>query len=195
MRRPTPLRSAWILCLWPGLPHLWRRGSWTALAVAVGFSLVFDLLLLSSVVWDEVASPASLRMAWSLLGGFWCGALVFSLRNWPSSVERPIPSSNAGLFPQALLQYLQGNWFEAERLCRQAVLRDPRDGDARLMLATVLRREGRLGEAAEHLDQLASLTAGRKWEQEIADERQRIAELATETTTEAAPVQMARAAA
>ncbi|HWA98922.1 MAG TPA: hypothetical protein VG713_10540 [Pirellulales bacterium] len=160
------------------------------MAVAVSFSLVVNLLLLCTVVWNEVASPGSLRLAWSLVGGFWCAALVFSYRNWPAALEAAsVRADRPDTFPTSLSQYLQGNWFEVERLCRAALTSDPRDADSRLLLASTLRRTDRFAEALEQLDLLSGFTTGAKWTREIASERQQIAERfaqqAAELTTDA----------
>ena len=52
----------WAMCLWPGLPQLYLRGSWSALAVAVGAAALLDLALLCSFGWSELVAP-DLRVA------------------------------------------------------------------------------------------------------------------------------------
>src|SRR5207248_1945092 len=74
-----------------------------------------------------------------------------------------------------LAEYLQGNWFEAERICRELLADEPRDAEAGLLLASVLRCSSRLSEAREALDRLAQSTPADRWSREIAVERERIA--------------------
>ena len=51
---------------------------------------------------------------------------------------------------------------------------DPRDAEARLMLATLLRHEERTAAAAEQLDRLELLETAAAWRHEIAWERERL---------------------
>jgi len=77
---------------------------------------------------------------------------------------------------EALTEYLQGSWFEAEAILGRLLRQVPRDVEGRLLLATVLRRTQRHDEALEQLDRLERLRDAARWSREIADERQRIAE-------------------
>ncbi|HEX3869144.1 MAG TPA: hypothetical protein VHV77_01780, partial [Pirellulales bacterium] len=151
MSRPARALGALALIAWPGLPQVWRRGSLRALAVACLFGAFLNALVLGSFVWDEVASPRVLHVAWSVAIGFWVAAALFSAQKWPSVLEAPPPVSRQDLFPEALGQYLQGNWFGAEALCRRVLRLQDRDAEARLMLATVLRRTGRKVDALQEL--------------------------------------------
>jgi cytochrome c-type biogenesis protein CcmH/NrfG len=72
------------------------------------------------------------------------------------------------LFRAAQGEYLRGNWFEAELALNQLLERNPSDADARLMLATLLRRIGQPSEAAENLRRLAKSVGADKWQLEIA---------------------------
>jgi cytochrome c-type biogenesis protein CcmH/NrfG len=50
----------------------------------------------------------------------------------------------------------------------------PTDGEAQLLLATMLRRVGRLGEAREALAKLSASDSGARWRAAIAAERERV---------------------
>ncbi len=47
-----------LVYLWPGLPQLWLAGWWWGLALAAGFAVLVDLLLVVSYVWVELLSAA-----------------------------------------------------------------------------------------------------------------------------------------
>ena len=46
--------------LWPGLPQLWFEGAWSGLALAVGFGLLVNFLLVASLIWVELIAPTRL---------------------------------------------------------------------------------------------------------------------------------------
>jgi len=69
-------------------------------------------------------------------------------------------------------RYLQADWFESERALRRLLEENPRDLDAGLMLATLLRRTGRPGEAERELDRIERFDGSEKWELEIRRERE-----------------------
>lgn len=169
-------RTPWATYLWPGLPQLWLSGMWSGLVLAVGFAAVVDLLLLASFVWVELLSPLHLRLGWLAVGALWGAAAVISV--WSesrSAVPRGVTSAEV-LFREALGEYLQGNWFEAEAILGRLVHLHPRDVEARLLLATLLRHTRRYNEALEQLDRLERLRDAQHWTREIASERQRIDE-------------------
>ncbi len=76
------------------------------------------------------------------------------------------------LFRQALGEYLKGAWFEAESILGRLVAKDPRDVDARLMLATLLRHTDRPADAQRQLEELDRLEKAEKWRAEIDREWQ-----------------------
>src|SRR5665213_873096 len=101
--------ASWALCLWPGLPQLWRRGDWSGLALALGFSLLLNLVLLTTLVWTELVSPPVEKTAWMALGGVWLASAVLSWRSLRRSPQLK-RGTNQDLFPQAIREYLKGNW-------------------------------------------------------------------------------------
>ena len=78
------------------------------------------------------------------------------------------------LFIQAQTQYLRGELTQAELLLTQQLKADPRDAEARLLLATLYRREGRDEAASQQLVDLQKLDDGIPWVFEIQRERQMI---------------------
>jgi cytochrome c-type biogenesis protein CcmH/NrfG len=80
---------------------------------------------------------------------------------------------------------LKGDYYQAEHVLEELLRRNLRDVDARLMLATLLRHTGRLDEAAGQLDTLVRLEGASKWQWEIEQERDLLAEAKTEKATAA----------
>jgi hypothetical protein len=178
-------RMPWPVYLWPGLPQISQRGSWAALAVAIGAGLFLNAALLASFVWTDLI-PADLRIiCWATLGVAWsCSAGVSVWRDHrQTSWRRASPEVDP--FSQALDEYLQGNWFEAERLLGRVLQRDSRDLESRLMLATLLRRTKRYDEATRQLNILVRLEGAGKWDLEIRREGELITAARRHTITDA----------
>ncbi len=178
------VRMPWAIYAWPGLVQLWRNGQWQGLAAAVGFGVLLNLLLLASFVWVELISPPWLKAGWLLAGLVWFSAAGWSMWHGWGVAPRQVQSADA-MFRAALGEYLQGNWFEAEQILGRLLELRPRDVEGRLLLATLLRHNGRLKEALDQLARLDLLSDARIWKQEIEVERQAIA-AADEARTEAA---------
>jgi hypothetical protein len=179
-------RVAWATYLWPGLPQLWR-GFASGLVLALGFAVVLNLLLLASLVWVELLTPLHLRLGWLALGCLWVGSVGFSAWVGPHGVAPPQAISAEGLFREALSEYLQGNWFEAERALASLMRLSPRDIEGRLLLATLLRRTLRLPEASEQLARLELLRDAHKWSLEIGSEKRLLARAQTTSPPEDEP--------
>jgi hypothetical protein len=186
----------WAMYAWPGLPHVWIRGSWAALVVAVAAGVLLNLTLLSTVVWTELLAEGLRKALWLGLLIGWPAAALFEaawLRR-EMSRERPDAPVEPGeaTFEEAQEHYLKGNWFEAERVLGILLRRNVRDLEARLMLATMYRHTRRLDEAARQLDSLDRCEGAERWQWEIGRERELLAEARTqeaENRTEAAPAQ------
>jgi uncharacterized protein HemY len=156
---------------------MWACGSWSALAVAVGSAALVNLALLSSFVWSELFPPQARTALWTAVLAIWGSSAVLCY-SWDRRGKAAYGTSAAAerSLEVALGYYLQGSWFEAERELAAILQRNPRDLEARLMVATLLRHTGRLDEAGRQLDQLERLEDSRKWELEIRRERELLAE-------------------
>jgi tetratricopeptide (TPR) repeat protein len=168
------VRMPWTTYLWPGLPHLWYGGLWSGLALAAGFAVLVNVLLLATFVWVELLDPRQLQWAWLATGGLWAGSAVVSAWYGRGLAPRRRNSAEA-MFREALREYLQGSWFEAEQILGRLLRLQPRDVEARLMLATLMRHTKRHQEALEQLDRLELLADASKWDREIAEEKKLIA--------------------
>jgi hypothetical protein len=169
--------------LWPGLPQLWLRGSWVGLTVAVGFTALANLLAAATFVWDEWLAS---NVRWTALGALavvWLLSWVESRADWRRLLIE-MSSGEAGAadpaelsdrwFREAQAAYLAGDWVVAEQALLKLLKQDARDAEARLMLATLWRHEGRMEAAVEQLDKLERLETAAPWKSEINWERERI---------------------
>ena len=160
--------------LWPGLPQLWRRGTWSALAAAVAFAALVNGTVLVSFLWTELVPPVARNLAWLALGVIWIGAGAFSWL-WecqPGTSPEATSGRHPDAFAEALDHYLKGNWFEAESVLAGLLHRNPRDIEAGLLMASLLRHTGRLDEAAAQLDRIERFEGNQQWGLEIRRERQ-----------------------
>lgn len=159
--------------LWPGLPQIWKRGAWSALALAVGFALLVNAALVVSFLWSELLPHGARTILWVVVGLIWSGSAVTAC--FRNSQERTIRAEQDRIindpYPEALDHYLKGNWFEAECVLGELLRRNPRDLEAGLLLATLLRHTGRFDEAAGQLERLGRFEGCEKWELEIGRER------------------------
>jgi hypothetical protein len=182
MGRTSTMRTL-LTCLWPGLAPLWWRGQWPGLVEALAFAAGLNLLLVATLVWPEWFQRPWASAGWFVLSGVW---LVACWRNWrklPTLVDDRIDAATQGLFTQAQIEYLKGNWYDAEKLLKQLLQHRPRDIEGLLLQATLLRHTRRLDEAAIMLDKLERLNGSGRWVLEIAQERQRIEKLAVEVAS------------
>jgi thioredoxin-like negative regulator of GroEL len=81
------------------------------------------------------------------------------------------PLAGDDRFAQAQHEYLRGNWFEAEALLHAILAQAPRDAEAQLLLAGVLRHSGRYAAAQRRLSQLELLDTSARWTFEILREK------------------------
>jgi hypothetical protein len=168
-------RTPWGVYCWPGLPLIWKQGSWFGLAMAVGFAALVNLALASSLLWSELLTSGLRTMVWTVVAVVWAASALLAYR-WNAHRTSPQQSPPGDSFALALDHYLKGNWFEAEFLLSGILAKNPRDADAGLMLATLLRHTGRIDESVRQLDRLERLDDAQKWEWEIRRERELIDE-------------------
>ncbi len=167
------VRTPWITYLWPGLPQLWCQGLWRGLLLAIVAGFLLNTLLLATLVWSEWLGSGVFRLAWCFLILVWVGSAVGSAWYSGGVVPRRVGSADE-LFRQALGEYLQENWFEAERILIELLRFRPTDVEARLQLATLLRHNRRYDEATEQLAHLKLLRGAASWSREIEVERRAI---------------------
>lgn len=191
-------RTPWIVYTWPGLPQIWQQGSWFGLIIAILAAGLLNLALLAGFGFSELVA-ANVRMGlWAAVGVIWSVSAALSYvwvrrqaalqkkrlrRRATQEAATGEETPDEATFSRATEQYLKGDWFEAERLWGVLLKVDPRDLDARLMLATLFRHTKRLDEAAEQLTMLERFEGAEAWELEIRRERELLLE-ACENTSE-----------
>ncbi len=186
-RTPAPRLPLW-LGLWPGLPQLWLHGRFAGLAAAIGFAVLLDFVLATSLVWTEIWEPRVALSWWAGVGTVWCVGFAW----WGASGRRQgecLPVAAGDLFPLALTEYLRGNWFEAERLVADMLRATPSDVEARLLRVSILRRTGKRDEARRLLDVLSHTAGATKWQFEMGRERERLERHAEDSETRMGAVQ------
>jgi Tetratricopeptide repeat len=189
-------KLGWLASLWPGFSHLWNRGSWAGLLLALGFTLLLNVLLVTSLVWTEWMTTDARLIVCGLLAALWFVAWLESRADWRRYVAEMTPfSANDGhlvpeicaaagrvpaeerddrLFAGALRLYLQGDWVTCEQVLRRLLRYNKGDVEARLMLATLWRHLGRFQEAHKQLSRLEQLEAASPWLDEITHEREQL---------------------
>ena len=180
-------RVRWATCLWPGLTQVWHEGSIAGLCLAVTFTLLFNLALLVTLAWTEAVAPGFRVVLWSAVAGWWSIAAVASYY-WTVTHAPHEPDGRTDQHYQlAVAEYLKRNWLRAETLFEQLLAHNPHDVDVQIMLASLLRRTGRLDEAGERLTRIRRLDGWRKWELEVGREETQLARLLSDTKHETQP--------
>ena len=175
----------WTL-YWPGLSRLWLRGDGWAFLTAVLFGLVVNFLLVTTFVWPRLLGSAPLTQVFNSLGWFavlcfWGVCMYDTKRLLPRLLPGAESRGDDTLFSRAQTEYLQGDWYAAEKRLIKLLREAPRDADAHLLLAGVYRRSRRNTEAENQLRFLEHLEGGGKWLFEIDEERRRLAQNAQPT--------------
>ena len=159
-----------ILRLWPGVTGLFRHGQWSFLIVALTFAFCLDAFLIAGYFWSEYLTGTQRYFAAALVFVIWIALGVFENHFEKRIVMMKNSDGKRNFFSEAIVQYLRGNWFEAECFLNEVLKRNPRDPDALLMLATLYRHIQRLDESRQTLVKLQKLDAAGKWFVEIENE-------------------------
>lgn len=176
--------TRYLTLLWPGLPWLWLRGSVAGLVLAAAFAVVLEIAILFTWVWTGLAGREFVLGAWAAAFGIWGVATLSAITTFPPPLPSGRNEAAERLFIAARDAYLARDWLAAETKLRGLLVVAPTDGEAQLLLATLLRRVGRRGEARAALDTLGRSDAGRPWLAVIRRERARIAAAEAPTPAE-----------
>ena len=169
-----------LLCGWPGLTGLWYRGQMSSLLVAIGFSILLNLALVTSFLWPWSLGETFPAVAWPTIFLVWATSAwiayhrLTDVMSVPTSEKVADPERPDTLFIQAQREYLGGHWEEAESLLRMRIEKAPRDVEARLLLVTLLRHTRRLDQARLQLSDMTRYDEALEWEFEVDRERQLI---------------------
>jgi tetratricopeptide (TPR) repeat protein len=175
--------AAWTW-FWPGLPALWHYGSVAGLFVALFFSILLAVVVLATAVWPNLLRMGPKAVVCFSVVCYWAFFVHQQIRS-QLRLRKELRSKGdrKHLFRTAQTEYLKRNWDQAEEYLFQLLEVHPDDDDARLLLATMFRRVGRVQEASLELDSVerstgsatGRLAAGRKWSWEIREERRLLA--------------------
>jgi len=165
----------YLTLAWPGLPWLWLRGSRAGLVLALAFAVALDVGILTTFIWPDLVEIPVAFAVWAGVCVIWLASTVSAAAAFPPPLARPAPADVDPLFVQARDAYLARDWTAAETRLRDLLKLSPTDGEAQLLLATLLRRAGRLAEARDALEKLSASDSGARWRTAIAAERDRIA--------------------
>lgn len=163
-----------LSCFWPGLAQAWWRGSVSALLAALMFGWGLCILMLATFVWPNWFASWLVTSCWMGMLIFWVVECVRSHWQFGKMQADSVPAAGDNRFVQAQHEYLKGNWFEAESLLHAILADAPRDPEAHLLLASVLRHSRRWAAALRRLEQLDMLDTSARWRFEIRRERQLI---------------------
>ena len=167
------LRS--LTLVWPGLPWLWLRGSMAGLVLAVAFAVTVDVAIVTTFIWPDLVEIPLTIGCWTATGVIWLASTVSAVAAFPAPLAGPPPAEVDPLFRRGRDAYLARDWLTAELRLREVLDLSPTDGEAQLLLGTLLRRVGRLEEARDALEKLASSDSGAPWRQAITAELRLIA--------------------
>ncbi|MDA0657290.1 MAG: hypothetical protein O2931_02465 [Planctomycetota bacterium] len=189
--KPDMRAPRFILWSWPGLHSLWQTGHVFGLVQAIAFTVLFDVVVLSSFVWPGWLDVNLRHGLWLALLGYW-GLSFWSACRKHENVTR---SGDPGaLFMVAQDEYLKGDWYGAERTLQKILRWQPLDVEARLLLATLLRHTLRLEEARLELRRIQKIAYSSHWQPELAREWSAIERLASDATEDVSQVRTAQAA-
>ncbi|MFI4877007.1 MAG: tetratricopeptide repeat protein [Blastopirellula sp. JB062] len=170
------LNTPWIYCLWPGLAETWVYGRWQGLVWAGGFALLLNTALILHGVWPELAGEWIHHGIWYVVTAVWTTSVGWSAYRIARGGFDRTDESVEALFHAAQNEYLQGQWHQAEATLLRLLARDPRDAEARLMLATLYRHTRQFDAALDAIAKLNKLDAAGAWWPEIQRERRLLAQ-------------------
>ena len=175
-----------LTLVWPGLPWLWLRGSVAGLVLALAFAIALDMAIIATWIWTEFLELPVVIGLWAGVAAVWVIATVSAATTFPAPLQRGPDAAADALFTAARDAYLARDWLAAETKLRSLLVVRPTDGEAQLLLGTLLRRVGRLKEARAALEALSRSDAGAAWRSAIVRELDRVeAADAAETDTSA----------
>ena len=167
--------ARYLTLVWPGMPWLWLRGSFAGLVLALAFALAVDVAVFTTWIWSELVDVRLSVALWTATAVVWLIATVSALTGFPPPIPHGRNAAADALFVKARDAYLARDWLAAETRLRSLLDLLPTDGEAQLLLGTLLRRVGRLDEAAAAFETLSRSDAGATWLPAIGRELERIA--------------------
>ncbi len=162
--------ARYLTLVWPGLPWLWLRGSFAGLVLAAAFAVTLGMAVITSFIWSDLVEPSFTLVVWTATAIVWLVSTVSALAAFPPPLALPLPAEVDPLFVRARAAYLARDWIVAETRLRDLLALAPTDGEAQLLLGTLLRRTGRRDEARRAFEKLSWSDSGARWSRAIAAE-------------------------
>lgn len=185
--------ARYLTLVWPGMPWLWLRGSLAGLVLALAFAVAVDVAVFTTFIWTELVDVRMSLALWTATAAVWLVATASAVIGFPPPIPRGRDAAAEALYVKARDAYLGRDWLAAETKLRGLLELSPLDGEAQLLLGTLLRRVDRLDEAEQALVQLSRSDSGGAWRTEIARELERIAGARAPGRPDALPVSPAAA--
>lgn len=175
--------ARYLTLAWPGLPWLWLRGSVAGLILATAFAVVLDASILTTFIWEELVDLQVAIGLWTATAAIWIVATISAVSAFPPALASGRDATVDAMFIAARDAYLSRDWLSAESKLRAVLELAPTDGEAQLMLATLLRRVGRSDEARDALLKLSRSDSGGPWRSAITRELDLVARHAERSST------------
>ena len=177
-------RIPWMTYLWPGLPQLTQRGTWTALFWALATAFLLDGVIITRYIW-----PETFNNIWDnvILGGcigVYVIGCVVSYQVEKSRQDYIEAHNGTDLFPEAKMRYLEGKYFEAEQDLNKQIQFHPEDIPARMLLMDLYIVNRRLEEALKQLQITIELPDAQAWKWELIATNEHIKEVRQEIEEE-----------
>lgn len=164
------------LSFWPGLPQIWAGQIIMGLIVALFFTAIFNLSLVSLWIYTDLFDTSARQLlcivtvivhlsmtAWTAM---W--AWKFHPERFHEEIQK--------LFRSSSDFYLQGRWAESRDQLENLVALDSSDTEALLRLTRVLERTGETALARRTLDQCRETPGAASWSWEIAQIAKRLSD-------------------
>lgn len=143
--------------------------------MAIAFAIAFDVGIIATFIWPDLVELPITIAVWAGVAVIWLASTISAAAAFPPPLKKPASADVDPMFVRARAAYLARDWVAAECRLREILVLAPTDGETQLMLATLLRRVGRLSEAGDALAKLSESDSGACWRTAIATEMQRIA--------------------
>ncbi len=167
--------ARYLTLLWPGLPWLWLRGSLMGLVLALAFAVALDVAVIVTWIWSELVDLPVAIGIWTAAAAIFVVSTVSAVQALPPPLVTSRDAATDALFVAARDAYLARDWTTAEGKLRTLLARAPTDGEAQLLLGTLLRRVGRTEESRDALEKLSHADSGAPWRAAIDRELARLA--------------------
>ena len=114
-------------------------------------------------IWTDFIELEMTFGIWAATAIIWTVSTVSAMSTFPQPLMNYRDEVTEKLFIDARDAYLARDWLRAETKLQTILNLSPTDGEAQLLLGTLLRRVSRFQEARKALERLARSDAGKLW--------------------------------